>query len=939
MLCLKRWAALAGVCVLSLAQAWARQEKSLCGSYRDRGKEERHLHARMAARTISPAAALPDSGEIAIIEDSGGVAARRNPFDLDHRTVQFLPANLDASQYRVQISAASYDAAAAAAGSPIPLGDDDSAAVNLPFPFLFFGASYTAIYVNSDGNLSFGAGDSEAAQRSLGRIVAGPPRIAPLFMDLDPSRLPGSVRALAEPGRFVVSWAGAPAYSDASTGAAETFQARLYPDGRIEFAYNGITTDGAVAGISPGGGLGDTSVISFSANPTAVYAGTVAETFGGRDEIDTIAAARKFYQTHDDTYDYLVFYNNEGIGACPGAISCEVTVRNHRSGYGDIAVESGQEYGSAGRLQAALNMGPLAQYPADPNAPVPARSGAGDTPVTLLGHESGHLFLAYASIRDPADPAARPMLGSQLAHWAFTFDSEASLLEGNRIEDEGSGASPRFLTTGAVQQYAPLDQYLMGFRAPEEVDPVFLVNGPSRAFALQLPHTGVAFDGQRQDIGLDQIVAAEGRRTPDSTVSQRRFRWAFVLIVPAGTQPSMADLSQIDGYRRRFETFYGEAASGRAVADTSLRLSLTLSTFPAAGVLAGNTIPVSISIQAPAAAPLTITLATQTGAIASDPAVTIPAGASSAVFQVTGVRAGVDEIDAQPADARYDAAISRIQVLGGSDDATVQMAPGDRASAVLRITDINNLPYPAVTVQSASGDSAITDGNGQAQFSARPGETLSLQIAGASAPFFVPAGGAFRFFAPVNAASGAPGLSPGEIASVHGAGFAGDSQALLDGNPCVVLFASDSRIDFLVPDSQSVGITRLTVVSNGVPALMPAPVPVALFSPGIFFDPATGYGAVLAAGTGLNTRDRPAAPGDSVEIYATGLGISKGAQAPPEVTIAGAPAAVLYSGPSPGFPGLYQVNARIPDGAMPGVRQLSLSAGGVQSNIVLVGIR
>jgi len=29
------------------------------------------------------------------------------------------------------------------------------------------------------------------------------------------------------------------------------------------------------------------------------------------------------------------------------------------------------------------------------------------------------------------------MLGTQLAHWAFTFNSEASLLEGNRIRDNG----------------------------------------------------------------------------------------------------------------------------------------------------------------------------------------------------------------------------------------------------------------------------------------------------------------------------------------------------------------------------------------------------------------------------------------------------------------------------------------------------------------------
>jgi putrescine transport system permease protein len=31
--------------------------------------------------------------------------------------------------------------------------------------------------------------------------------------------------------------------------------------------------------------------------------------------------------------------------------------------------------------------------------------------LTVLGHEAGHLFLAFASVRDPRNPNARPMLG------------------------------------------------------------------------------------------------------------------------------------------------------------------------------------------------------------------------------------------------------------------------------------------------------------------------------------------------------------------------------------------------------------------------------------------------------------------------------------------------------------------------------------------------
>src|SRR5258706_8824146 len=119
-----------------------------------------------------------------------------------------------------------------------------------------------------------------------------------------------------------------------------------------------------------------------------------------------------------------------------------------------------------------------------------------------------------------------------------------------------------------------MDQYLMGFRTAAEVAPPFLVTGPSRSVATQVPRAGVTLDGQRQDISVADVISAEGRRTPDSTVSQRRFRFAFILVVREGVAPSQADLDQIDTYRRQFETFYGPAASDRASAVTALRSSL-----------------------------------------------------------------------------------------------------------------------------------------------------------------------------------------------------------------------------------------------------------------------------------------------------------------------------------------------------------------------------
>ena len=164
-------------------------------------------------------------GQIAIIEDGDGVVSRLNAFNLNGKSIAFLPSAITALRYRFQVGQGSYSPERAAAGNPLDgLGDDDSRAVDLPFAFPFFGTSYRRLYVNSDGNLSMGKADNPSEDRSLGRLIAGPPRIAPLFADLDPSQPNASVRVLAEPSRVVLSWVDVPIYQDFGVGLRQSFQ-------------------------------------------------------------------------------------------------------------------------------------------------------------------------------------------------------------------------------------------------------------------------------------------------------------------------------------------------------------------------------------------------------------------------------------------------------------------------------------------------------------------------------------------------------------------------------------------------------------------------------------------------------------------------------------------------------------------------------------------
>jgi hypothetical protein len=60
-----------------------------------------------------------------------------------------------------------------------------------------------------------------------------------------------------------------------------------------------------------------------------------------------------------------------------------------------------------------------------------------------------------------------------------------------------------------VEGYSPLDQYLMGFRAPNDVPPTFLVTNPSVLAGSRTPQVGVNFNGERRDVTVEEIIGVE----------------------------------------------------------------------------------------------------------------------------------------------------------------------------------------------------------------------------------------------------------------------------------------------------------------------------------------------------------------------------------------------------------------------------------------------
>jgi uncharacterized protein (TIGR03437 family) len=159
-----------------------------------------------------------------------------------------------------------------------------------------------------------------------------------------------------------------------------------------------------------------------------------------------------------------------------------------------------------------------------------------------------------------------------------------------------------------------------------------------------------------------------------------------------------------------------------------------------------------------------------------------------------------------------------------------------------------------------------------------------------------------------------------------------------------VLYVSGAQINFMFPSDFAEGTVEV-VVAHAQGRSTPARIALTALAPGIFFDTATNFGAVLKAGASQTTNVQPPAAGEFIEIYCTGLGAvaSTGSQrattAAPQVLLDGVPVAVSFSGLASGYDGLYQVNAKIPDGATAGQHTLAVVVNGNRSNEVQITLR
>ena len=198
-------------------------------------------------------------------------------------------------------------------------------------------------------------------------------------------------------------------------------------------------------------------------------------------------------------------------------------------------------------------------------------------------------------------------------------------------------------------------------------------------------------------------------------------------------------------------------------------------------------------------------------------------------------------------------------------------------------------------------------------------------------------------------------ISPGEFVALQGTGLARSDQqtsppypnllngvsVLINNKPCGMEFVSATQINCVVPYSLQ-GPTATIVVTNGGANSNPVTVPVAPTAPAMFAldQSGSGPGAVLHADFSLVNAAKPAVAGETVQLFLTGMGavnptpadgaagsvnpLSSTTASPIAVLVGGAPAAVQISILHTVYPGLYQMNVKLPS-SLPGSGTLPLA--------------
>ena len=177
----------------------------------------------------------------------------------------------------VQVPAVSYTVAPTTfsyrtiTGTNLNLSDDSSAAIASPFPILFGGASFSTLFVSSNGNVNFSSAFAAPSNEALPTSQIAT-LVAPWWDDLFPVAGTGQnvfwAATGTAPGReLVIEWRDVRHFSCESDGAATVRFQMVFVEGSSNLLFN--YADASFGGLCAGSDRGGSATVGVQVSPNA----------------------------------------------------------------------------------------------------------------------------------------------------------------------------------------------------------------------------------------------------------------------------------------------------------------------------------------------------------------------------------------------------------------------------------------------------------------------------------------------------------------------------------------------------------------------------------------------------------------------------------------------------------------------------------------------
>ena len=229
------------------------------------------------------------------------------------------------------------------------------------------------------------------------------------------------------------------------------------------------------------------------------------------DPIDFDALTQVFFDHYEDAFDYLMFFSNLSDirdNQYYNYYGIHLGVQNTVQGTGKSLYSRNQAVGSAGKLNAILH------FPYNE--------------ALLYGPSLHEIMHSWANYAIPS------MVGG---HWGFSSaHGQLGGFERTNLIDHGSGrySAGRFGTIangGNSLPYSPIELYFAGLIPPSEVPDLWVAEDGEWLGEDDSSGHPIFTASQVSTWSIERIVAEHGARLPDSSLSQKQFRAALILLV------------------------------------------------------------------------------------------------------------------------------------------------------------------------------------------------------------------------------------------------------------------------------------------------------------------------------------------------------------------------------------------------------------------------